>query len=260
MNISTQPIWDRVLAGAVTCRDHPWVPLVARFVAGRGQSGLAEHSDKITLFLVLCLLAYCRRGLVFVAKDRLIEFLGIESPHFERLLADLATGGHIAVREPGPYLVITIGSWPGGRREASAPETPAVANLGGKPEPPTPPSTPPPGILPFWSGRKDFQDSGLNGTEQTRSEIDQDSGEGVRGAGSAGEGADALDAFLDRLVKTTGASHERASYRSFCRKYPLTILNAALGTVAATPTDKLKKSAGAYFVYLVKKLDRTQHP
>ena len=71
----------------------------------------------------------------------------------------------------------------------------------------------------------------------------------MRGVGSEEEG---LEAFLDRLLDVLHAPDERASYRAFCRKYPRAVLEEALSRVASART--IRKSPGALFTYLVKKL------
>lgn len=63
-----------------------------------------------------------------------------------------------------------------------------------------------------------------------------------------------LDRFVDQLVAKFCVEEERESYRSFCKKFDQRVLDEAYERVCDTPKSSIRKSQGALFVYLVKKL------
>lgn len=69
-----------------------------------------------------------------------------------------------------------------------------------------------------------------------------------------------LDRFVDRLVEFLDARSERDAYRAFCRRYPTAVLEEAFRRVVETPADRIRKSKGALFTFLVKSLSRDRQP
>ena len=226
-------IRNRVSRHAVACPDHPWVPELARTITESRLSGA-----KLPLLLTLCLVANVRSGRVLIERRTLSELVALEEPTLESWLHEFEAGGLITLRSKGTYLVLFVRMWRSETLGGDTAEPQKTASVSDKQGRSAPPSTPPPvSALPLKNSAES--------AEQNRAE----QGDGVRGVGSEEEG---LDAFLDRLVKVVGAPDERSSYRAFCRKYPRPVLEEALARVAAA--GNIRKSRGALFTYLVKKL------
>ncbi|MFH1680618.1 MAG: hypothetical protein ABIH26_08245 [Candidatus Eisenbacteria bacterium] len=163
-------------------------------------------------------------------------------------MRDLEKCGAIAIRQGGPYLVLSIRSWPGSSFPGSPRTSEERANVSpesGTPKAENPPSTPPPGSA--LQENKTDSDSAKGNSEQNGTDRN-------RGGVERGPGRDEEEDLLDRIVRILGAPDERASYASFCRKYPSRIIEEALGTVEQRPAASIRKSRGALFTYLVKKL------
>ena len=82
--------------------------------------------------------------------------------------------------------------------------------------------------------------------------------EGGDGSLREGENSAWLEGFVDMLVTNFDCGQERDSYRSFCRKYPREILESAYVRVRETPKDQIRRSPGAYFIFLVKTFSQDQ--
>lgn len=109
-----------------------------------------------------------------------------------------------------------------------------------------PPSAPPP-VSAF---------AGIH-TPDTASGSLQTGAGGGRGHGGPGEGEREaqLRNFVSTLVDKWGVPQERDIYLAFCRKYPLAVLEEAFTRVLDTPRERIRKSPGALFVYLVKRIE-----
>lgn len=246
---------DRLLLVADACRQHPWISLVARVLAATAGKPSAET---LPLLLALCLLANPRTGRVLAEKDRLADLLGISGKELERRLHALEQRHLILGKPYGTYLVIKVPMW-SGRTTLDAAEPAENRRF-------SPPSTPPPGILPSASAHEKTLEEGPSAeSEAEEHRAEQSPGEGVRGPGSGEEDVAWLEHFLDRLIAVIGHPQERASYRTFCARYPRAILDAALHRVAKTPAGRIRRSSGALFIHIVKNHpfnihDRSSHP
>jgi hypothetical protein len=117
----------------------------------------------------------------------------------------------------------------------------------------TPPSTPPPSSALHSAF---INPSGFcSATRVSKAEAETDGGRGERGP-EKGEREAWLDRFVDMLVTRFGCPIENGSYRTFCAKYPRRILEEAYARVCDTPRERIRKSQGALFVYLVKTLSK----
>jgi hypothetical protein len=236
MTLTDLSILKRIASRASACPEHPWVPALA----GAITDAKLAHRLKVPLLVTLCFLANAKSGRVLVERRQLADLLTLEEPTVESWLHELEAAGHVVVKSRGSYLVLFLTMWRSSAGSGEAAEAENGASLSGKRSGSTPPSTPPPvPALPLKTT------ASADSAEQNRA----GQGDGVRGPGSEEEG---LEGFLDRLVEIVGAPHERSSYRAFCRKYPRPVLEDALARVAAA--GRIRKSRGALFTYLVKKL------
>lgn len=236
MNRLAHSINHRIERNATSCAEHPWVPAVARVLAASDTRHPAH--TRFALLVALCLLGQPRSGRVLVERRALSGLLGVEEPTVDSWLADLEAAEQLAIESRGGYLVLRLRMWAAERPAAAHERGSDSAEARGESATRTPPSGPPPSALHFKSPAS-------APAEQTGAEP----GEGVRGPGSEEGG---LEEFLDRLHRIVGAPDERASYRAFCRRYPRPVLEAALARVA--DAGNIRKSRGALFTYLVKKL------
>jgi len=115
----------------------------------------------------------------------------------------------------------------------------------------SPPSIPPPE---FCSASASKQTTELCSAYKTS----EQKAEAGRGDGSLREGetSDWIDRFVERLVEKFGCPDERSSYLGFCRRYPENVLEDAYARVCDIPRERIRKSPGALFIYLVKKLNQ----
>jgi hypothetical protein len=57
----------------------------------------------------------------------------------------------------------------------------------------------------------------------------------------------------ESIARSLGDLDNLALYEAYMKRYPEEIIRKAYQDVLNTPPDKIKKSAGAYFTFLVKK-------
>jgi len=119
----------------------------------------------------------------------------------------------------------------------------------------SPPSTPPPNSALHSAFMNPSGFRSATTISKAEAEAETESGRGERGL-EKGEREAWLDRFVDMLVTRFGCPTENDSYRTFCAKYPRRILEDAYARVCDTPRERIRKSPGALFVYLVKSLSQ----
>ena len=239
----SQIITDRLLAQDA-CYKHPWVPLVSKAVVN------STDRSSFLLFAALCLLAYPRSGTVLVDRAGLAEVLGWDLATLDRKVSELEQRDLIKIKTQGFYLALSIRSWPDKRPFQSTDNSTKSPNHEQNAE--------------FSVGSRevscrsasaesaDYKNQNRSAESESKENLEAEQSLGDREGSLRGEEEGWLESFLDRLIQTVGNPEERPSYRSFCRKHPRQIIEAALDRVRHTPKSKIKKSRGALFTYLVK--------
>ena len=228
---------------------------LGKLLTVEGEGSALNLGEQLPLLLILCLLSYPKTGMVLVEKGHVAEILEVESGSIDTWLVDLERQRLLDVRDSGPILVVSIRMW------SCSTNTPAPANgkndakVRTKTEVGPPPSIPPPRNCRSDSAAGSKESLPAEAEKQGRAVPEQKTGDGVRGPGSEEEGV-WLEQFLDRLVRVLRSPEERPSYRTFCQRYNRKVLETALQRVEDTPKEKIRKSPGALFTYLVKTLIR----
>jgi len=69
------------------------------------------------------------------------------------------------------------------------------------------------------------------------------------------------DALAFEIAQTLNDEKNLALYLAYCRRYSAEIINRAFEVVKETPIERIKRSRGAFFTYLVKRYAQNQnHP
>jgi hypothetical protein len=200
---------------------------------------------ELACLLLLALLANPQTGLVLVPRQRLARLAGMAELVLDAVLKSLEAKRLIHAVEPGMYLVISLRTWHNGQSNQVSPN--AAGGASGV-EISTPHTKQP--------ARSALQNRKTAERKTASAEQDpSDAGQPGEGVNRPGSGEEDLERFVCRLVTAIGApARETASYETFCRRYPRQVLETALERVKRTPAERIRKSRGALFTYLVKTL------
>lgn len=244
MTHKTSPLIARIRRATTPCRDHRWIEGIGRLLTEREETS-PSLGDRWPLLLTLLLLANARSGRVLVSKLQLSEFLHVGANVINTWLSDLEKRELLRVEVRGYYLVLWIRLW-SERTPAEPSEDPTGTTLQSQSDVRISSTA--------LQSAKDQSGKTAEAELQAGGKRPREGEPHVEGGTDPKD--ESLDRFVDRLVRALGAQDERRAYRTFCARYSRPILEAALRRVEEIPENRIRRSRGALFTYLVKSFAR----
>lgn len=228
-----------------------WSPLWTGLVMDRQAKHYRQIKKAIWLFLYL--LVNADRGWVLVRKAKTISSeMGIKLDTIKRWLNILRKYGYIATQSTGRGLLIQIRDWgnPSSDIGKSSLQKQRVSNFGGWEKPTTDKAFKSPNSLDLRK-KQAFPASPID-TINNILNNDIDSNNSRDSLLKTAKHSKSTELAMD-IATALGDHKNLALYISYSRRYPESLLRRVLGEVKEIPSEKIKKSRGALFNYLVQK-------
>jgi len=217
----------------------------------------ARHYRKmgkaIWLFLYLFLNADQRSGFLTTKVKTISSEMGIKPDTIARWLNILREKGYIVTQNTGRGLLIQIKEWenPSSDVGKKAYQKQQISNFRGWKNPVADKAFNRPNEL-NSDKKPDFSPSPIDTINKYILKNDIDSNNSQNSALGASKEFKSKELAMD-IAQALEDQENLALYISYCRKYPLSLLKKVLDEVRQIPSEKIKRSRGALFNYLVQK-------
>jgi hypothetical protein len=228
-----------------------WAPVWKGLVMDTEAKHCQRMKNAVWLYLYFLLNANRKTGILMRKIDTVTRDMGVTRDTVQRWLKVLRGAGYVQTVNTGRSLIIQVTRWKAlagtGKTQLQAP---GLFNFSGG-KYPTSRRTPFQAILP----RKEAFAMTANETKMKKNKInDRRNGFGHRSAERefAHVGASLQQELLaQELAKELNDAAGINLYRSYCTKYPEWLLRKMLAEVEVLPPERITKSRGALFTYLV---------
>lgn len=223
----------------------------------------ARHYRKmgkaIWLFLYLILNADQRSGFLAVKVKTISSEMGIKPDTIARWLNILRREEYIATQNTGRGLSIQIKGWENPISDVgkNAFQKQQISNFSNWKNPAADKAFNRPNEL-NSDEKPDFPPDPIDTINKYILKNDIDSNNSAESFLGASKEFKSKELAMD-IAQALEDQENLALYISYCRKYPLPLLRKVLGEVKEIPAERIKKSRGALFNYLVQKYAKENH-
>jgi len=229
-----------------------WAPILKGLVVD--QEAKHYHKMKNAIWLFLYLVLNADRGRVLVRKLKTISSeTGIKRDTIARWLNILRKHGYIATQNTGRGLLIQIKQWenPSSDIGKSSLQKHKIPDFCGWENPTDEEAFKRPNPLNL-SKKPDFSAGPIDTLNKYILNNDIDSKNSRDSLLKTAKQSKSTELAMD-IATALGDHKNLALYISYSRRYPIGLLRKVLGEVKEIPSEKIKKSRGALFNYLVQK-------
>jgi len=230
-----------------------WPPVWTGLVMDREARHYRKMGKAIWLFLYLLLNADQRSGFLAVKVKTISSEMGIKPDTIFRWLNILREEGYIATQNTGRGLLIQIKGWenPSSDVGKNAFQKQQISNSCDWENPTTEKAFK--RLNPLNLNKKpDFSTGPIDTLNKYILNNDIDSKNSRDSLLRTAKQSKSTELAMD-IATALGDHKNLALYISYSRKYPIWLLRKVLGEVKEIPSEKIKKSRGALFNYLVQK-------
>lgn len=230
-----------------------WTPVWTGLVMDREARHYRKMGKAIWLFLYLFLNADRRSGFLAVKVKTISSKMGIKPDTIARWLNILREEGYIATQNTGRGLLIQIKGWenPSSDVGGNAFQKQQISNSCGWENPITNKAFNRPNQL-NSDKKPDFAPSPIDTINKYILKNDIDNNNSPDSALGTSKEFKSKELAMD-IARALEDQENLALYISYCRRYPLSLLKKVLDEVRQIPSEKIKRSRGALFNYLVQK-------
>ena len=230
-----------------------WTPVWARLVMDSDARHYKKMKNAIWLFLYLVLNADIKSGFL-ARKVRTIALdMGITRDTVLRWLGVLRRGGYISTQNTGRYLLIQIRGWENQSSGSGKclPQERKTSNSSNRENPTTETAFEGSNLLGL-SRKSTYPSVPIDTINKYILNNDIDGSNPRDLLLKASKQSKSTELAMD-IASALGDHKNLALYISYSRRYPVWLLRKVLGEVKEIPAEKIKKSRGALFNYLVQK-------
>lgn len=233
-----------------------WAPIWNGLIMDQKARHYSEIRSALWLFLYLVLNADRRTGRLLRKIGTMALDMGISRDTILSWLQRLKQGGYIETRSTGRFLFIQIGKWKAIREVGNIPPQSSAETHIRSGENPTSEMLKNPEIS---ADKKENPASDYHPNERTikkdllTKDIDSINPSPDRDPFKGFQPKNQAELLALDLAKELDDPPGLPLYLSYAKKYPASLLRQALGVVKEIPSQKVKKSRGALFNYLVQK-------
>jgi len=230
-----------------------WVPVWTDLIMNREARHYRKMGKAIWLFLYLFLNADQRSGLLATKIKTISSEMGIKPDTIARWLNILREEGYIATQNTGRGLLIQIKEWKDTSSdvEKSSLQKPQISNFSGWKNAITDKAFNRQNELDSKK-KPHFSDGPIDTINKYILKNDIDSKNSRDSLLRTAKQSKSTELAMD-IATALGDHKNLALYISYSRKYPIWLLRKVLGEVKEIPSERIKKSRGALFNYLVQK-------